>query len=72
MERTGISKAHLASEMQMPIGTFKNKINDTQTAYKFKPEEEERLKEILKGYAELIETVCGITFNKALSTIVNK
>lgn len=56
----------------MPIGTFKNKINDTQTAYKFKPEEEERLKEILKGYAELIETVCGITFNKALSIIVNK
>ena len=72
MEAAGISKAHLASEMEMPIGTFKNKISDTQTAYKFKPEEEEKLKEILRGYAELIQTVCGITFNKALSNIVNK
>lgn len=58
--------------MEMPYGTFKNKLNDAQPAYKFKPEEEERLKVILKEIAETIETVCGITFNKALSNIVSK
>lgn len=72
IEQTGISKAHLASKMEMSYGTFKNKLNDSQAKYKFKPDEEEKLKEILRDYAELIQTVCGITFNKALSVIVNK
>lgn len=72
VEQTGINKAYLANRLGMPYGTFKNKLNDQQSAYKFKPEEEEKLKDILKDIAATIETVVGISFNKALSNIVNK
>lgn len=54
IEQTGISKAHLSSKMKMPVGTFKNKLNDSQPKYKFKPEEEERLRSLLIGIAETI------------------
>jgi len=58
--------------MGMPVGTFKNKLSDKQTAYRFTDEELEKLKAILRDMAADIETVAGISFNKALSTIVNK
>lgn len=58
--------------MKMPPGTFNNKLSDKQTAYRFTEDEENKLKEILRDIAATIETVCGITFNKALSNIVNK
>lgn len=56
----------------MPVGTFKNKLSDNQTSYRFTDEELERLKEILRDMAADIETVAGISFNSALSKIVNK
>jgi hypothetical protein len=72
IEKHAINKAHLASKMNMPVGTFKNKLSDKQTAYRFTEEEIFRLKEILRDMAADIETVAGITFNKALAAIVNK
>ena len=72
IEATGISKAHLASKMGMPAGTFKNKLSDKQNVYRFTEEEQDKLREILRDKASLIETVCGMSFNKALATIVNK
>jgi hypothetical protein len=56
--------------MNMPRGTFKNKLSDVQTQYSFSEEEEKKLIEILREDAALIETVVGISFNKALATIV--
>jgi hypothetical protein len=72
IEKHAINKAHLASKMNMPVGTFKNKLSDKQTAYRLTDEELERLKTILRDMAADIETVAGISFNKALATIVTK
>lgn len=46
------------------------KLSETQTAYRFTDQEEEKLKAILRDMAADIETVAGISFNKALATIV--
>lgn len=62
----------MASKMGMPVGTFKNKLNDTQTAYRLTDAEQERLLEILRELAADIETIAGVTFNQALSQIVGK
>lgn len=70
IETHNINKAHLASKMPMPQGTFNNKLSEKQTAYKFTEQEEERLKEILRDMAADIEIVCGISFNKALTMVV--
>lgn len=56
----------------MPVGTFKNKLSEKQTAYRFTDEELESLKGVLRDMAADIETVAGISFNSALSKIVNK
>jgi len=56
----------------MPVGTFKNKLSDNQTAYRFSDQELDKLKEVLREMAADIETVAGISFNSALSKIVNK
>jgi hypothetical protein len=56
--------------MKMPVGTFKNKLSETQTAYKFTDEETEQLKEVLMDMAADVQDVCGITFNEALKKIV--
>lgn len=60
----------MASKMEMPVGTFKNKLSEKQTAYKFTEQEEDKLKEILRDMAADIEIVCGISFNKALAMII--
>lgn len=70
VEKHAINKAHLASKMEMPVGTFKNKLSEKQTAYRFTGEEEEKLKIILRDMAADIEIVAGISFNKALATII--
>lgn len=70
IEIHSINKAHLASKMEMPVGTFKNKLSEKQTAYKFTEQEEDKLKEILRDMAADIEIVCGISFNKALAMII--
>lgn len=62
----------MASKMDMPVGTFKNKLSTTQTAYKFTDEEEAHLKNILMEMSADIQQVCGITFNEALKQIVKK
>lgn len=56
----------------MPVGTFKNKLSEKQSAYKFTESELEQLKSILRDMAVDIEIVAGISFNKALATIVSK
>lgn len=60
IEAHSLNKAHLASKMKMPVGTFKNKLSETQTAYRFTDQEEEKLKAILRDMAADIETVAGI------------
>lgn len=72
IERHRINKAHLAFKMNMPVGTFKNKLSDKQTSYRFTEQEEQQLIAILRDMADDIEIVAGISFNKALATIVNK
>ena len=67
-----INKAHLASKMNMPVGTFKNKLSDKQSAYRFTEAEEDALKSILRDMAADIEVTCGISFNRALATVVSK
>lgn len=56
----------------MPVGTFKNKLNENQSAYKFTDGEHKQLLEVLKELATDIEVVAGVTFNQALSQLVNK
>ena len=56
--------------MKMPAGTFKNKLSDTQTAYKFTEAEENKLKEILIDMAADIQDVAGMSFQEALSKVV--
>jgi len=55
--------------MQMPVGTFKNKLSPVQTAYSFTEDEESRLKNILLEMSTDIQEVCGMTFNQALKQI---
>lgn len=56
----------------MPVGTFKNKMNENQSAYRFTDAEHEQLLQILRELAMDIEQVAGITFNNALASIVKK
>jgi len=67
-----LNKVHLASKMDMPVGTFKNKLSPTQTAYKFTEDEENKLKNILLEMSTDIQEVCGMTFNEALKQIAKK
>lgn len=60
----------MASKMKMPVGTFKNKLSETQTAYRFTEEETQKLQLILLDLADDIrENVQGLTFNEALKQI---
>jgi hypothetical protein len=70
VEAHGISRGLLASKMKMPKGTFNNKISDLQPAYRFTEAEEGSLKSILRDMAADIEVVAGISFNRALETLV--
>ena len=73
INRWKLNKVHLASRMKMPVGTFKNKLSETQTAYKFTDEEAEQLRMILLDMADDIRDSVGqLTFNEALSKIVKK
>lgn len=60
----------MASQMKMPVGTFKNKLSERQTAYKFTDEETEQLKEVLMEMSADIQDLCGLSFNEALKKIV--
>jgi hypothetical protein len=67
-----LNRVILASKMEMPVGTFKNKLSETQTVYRFTESEEQRLIEVLRELAADIETVAGISFNNALATMAKK
>lgn len=56
--------------MDMPVGTFKNKLSSNQPKYSFTEAEEQKLLEIFRDLGQDIEAVAGMSFNKALSTIV--
>ena len=58
--------------MNMPRGTFKNKLADNQPAYKFSSEELQALYALLRGMAEDIGLVAGYEFNSALSKAILK
>lgn len=55
--------------MKMPVGTFKNKLNEKLTQYRFTEEEESQLKDILIDMAADIQDVAGMSFNEALKKI---
>jgi hypothetical protein len=67
-----LNKELLSSRMKMPVGTFKHKFNETNGKYRFTNNEREQLLIILRELAIDIETVAGVTFNQALSNLVNK
>lgn len=50
-----LNRVVLASKMNMPAPTFKNKLNENQTAYKFTETEEQKLIEVLRELAADIE-----------------
>lgn len=65
-----LNRVLLASKMNMPVGTFKNKLSDKQIAYSFTTEETEQLKSVLMDMSADIQEVAGISFNDALKKIV--
>lgn len=67
-----LNKEVLSSKMNMPVSTFKNKYNETNGKYRFTEAEKDQLLTILRELAIDIELVTGITFNSALSGIINK
>ncbi len=70
INKHNLNKAHLASLMKMPAGTFKNKLSEKYTAYRFTEAEESKLKEIMIDMAADIQDVAGMSFQEALKKIV--
>ncbi len=64
-----LNKGHLASKMDMPLGTFCNKLSSKHSA-SFTDAEIIRLKMVLKELCGDIEGVTDIDFNDVLKTIV--
>jgi hypothetical protein len=58
-----LNRVTLASKIGMAVTTFKNKLNENQTAYKFTETEEQKLIDVLRELAAEIEKVDGISFN---------
>lgn len=54
IEKHSLNKAHMASQIGMPYSTFKNKISEKQTLYKFTNEEELKLRIVLRDMAHEI------------------
>jgi hypothetical protein len=69
IEKWKVNKGLLASKIEMPLGTFCNKLSPKHSA-SFTDAELIRLKMVLKEMAGDIEDVSGIDFNDALKTIV--
>jgi hypothetical protein len=66
-----LNKGLLASKMDMPLGTFCNKLSPKHTS-SFSDTEFLKLKMVLKELGEDIAGVSEIDFNDALKIIVNK
>ncbi len=66
-----LNKGLLAEKMNMPLGTFCNKLSPKHTS-SFSDAELIQLKLVLKDMNEDIAEAIEIDFNEALKTIVNK
>ncbi len=64
-----LNKGHLASKIDMPLGTFCNKLSSKHSA-SFTDAEIIRLKMVLNEMCGEIESVTQIDFNDALRTAV--
>lgn len=71
IEKWKLNKGLLASKMEMPLGTFCNKLSDKHTAY-FTDVEKIKLKGVLIELRNDLDNVTDIDFNDALNVIVNK
>ena len=69
IEKWKVNKGLLASKIEMPLGTFCNKLSPKHSAH-FTDAEMIRLKMVLKEMAGDIEGVSEIDFNDALKTVV--
>jgi hypothetical protein len=69
IEKWKLNKGHLASKMNMPLGTFCNKLNPKHTA-SFSDAEIIQLKGVLRELSADLDAVTDIDFNDALNAIV--
>lgn len=69
IEKWKLNKGHLASKIEMPLGTFCNKLSPKHSA-SFTDAEIIRLKMVLNEMCGDIEGVSKIDFNDALKTAV--
>lgn len=65
VEKWKLNKGVLASKMEMPLGTFCNKLNPIHSAY-FTDKEIIRLKLVLKEISSDLDGISQIDFNDAL------
>lgn len=71
IEKWKINKGLLAKKMNMPLGTFCNKLSPKHTST-FSEEETIQLKLVLKEMRDNISNEIEIDFNDALSMLVTK
>lgn len=71
IENWKLNKGLLASKMDMPLGTFCNKLSPTHSSY-FTDAEIIKLKGVLRELQNDLDGVTDIDFNNALKTILNK
>lgn len=57
IEKWKINHSELARKLEIPVGTFNNKLSQSQNIYNFTPLEEEKIKSILR---ELATDILGI------------
>lgn len=69
IEKWKVNKGLLASKMNMPLGTFCNKLNPKHSS-SFNDNEIIRLKLILKDMGVELTDACDIDFNDVLKQIV--
>lgn len=70
IDKWKLNKGLLASKMNMPLGTFCNKLSPKHSA-SFSDAEIIRLKMVLKELSADLDSVAGIEFNDALKTLTN-
>jgi len=71
IEKWKLNKELLASKINMPVGTFYNKIS-TKHSSSFSDEEIIKLKGVLREMSADIDGVTEIEFNDALKVILEK
>lgn len=69
IEKWRLNKGFLASKMEMPIGTFCNKLSEKHTAY-FTEAEIIKLKGVLIELRNDLDAVTDIDFNDALKVMI--